>query len=160
VHFKIAGEIKGPYGSSIGLPQGCLSNTSLYNLYTTRLEDCISDHCEALSFADDAVLYFSSGNLDRCFTTMQENLTAVNAYFNSLGLTLAPEKCQLVVFSKEGGRPMHKSLTLQDITITLQGKAKFLGVWMDSQPNWEAQIHSLVQCCSVHVNIIRSLCTT
>jgi len=85
-----------------GLPQGAVLSPIAYTLYTRDLVKDLEEDMKIVQFADDIAIYTSG--LDRIGN--RKRLTkAVNMIANKLseiGLSLAPEKTELVEYTKAG----------------------------------------------------------
>ncbi|KAL7294751.1 hypothetical protein TKK_0011881 [Trichogramma kaykai] len=160
IYLNINGQSFGPYISLKGVPQGCVSSPTLYNIGVDHLEDVIDQSCNMLNFADDIAVYSSSKNLDQTLINLEHNLTKINNHLASRGLSIPAAKTKLVIFSKRKISPNDYSITFNDEIITNSSKATFLGVTFDSNMSFEAHYNNLMNKLNNHCNIIRSLCFT
>ena len=99
VYVNVGDEIQGPFNALQGVPQGCCCSPSTYNIYTHQLPQHVDPNCKYLCFADDVLLFVTSPDLNYCLTILQNSLNKINSYFRSLGLSLAPQKTQLIAFT-------------------------------------------------------------
>ena len=160
VSFSVGGGIEGPFEALKGVPQGCCSSPIAYNIYTHKLPDHIDSNCKYLCFADDVALFVSSVNLDFCLSVLQASLDRIAVYFSTLGLSIAPEKTQLIIFSRKLVDTSHASLSFGEQRIYSSPQAKLLGITFDSKLSWSPHLNDLIKKCTPHVNLIRSLCST
>ncbi|OXU26991.1 hypothetical protein TSAR_006854 [Trichomalopsis sarcophagae] len=117
VYFNVGGEIQGSFETLKGVPQGCCTSPVAYNIYTHKLPDHIDPDCQYLCFADDVTLFVSSPDLNFCTTVLQNSLNTIASYFDSLGLSIAPEKTQLIIFSSKQTDTSEVALTFGDTII-------------------------------------------
>lgn len=140
IFFKNGDQTIRPLPAIKGLPQGCLSSFALYNFYTSKLNDHLSNNCQVLSFADDVVFFLTTMNLDQGLRSLQLNLFNINRYFNSIGLPIAPDWTIFMVFSCSSV-PDNLTIELGGTVISWSLQAKFL----DSKWNWQFQIRFMIK---------------
>ncbi|OXU26992.1 hypothetical protein TSAR_006855 [Trichomalopsis sarcophagae] len=160
VYFNVGGVIQGPFETLKGVPQGCCTSPVAYNIYTHKLPNHIDPDCQYLCFADDVALFVSSPDLNFCTTVLQNSLITIASYFDSLGLSIAPEKTQLITFSRKQTDTSEVTLTFGDTIIHSIPQVKLLGVTFDSKLSWTPHYQSLIQKGTRYTNLIRSLCGT
>ena len=133
IHFKINGETLGPYSSYKGLPQGCVSSPSLYNIGTKGVSNVLTDGCKDLGFD--------------CLQVLEKNLK-VSEFCNQLGLSISLHKTKFVVFSCKHINLSEASIKFNGETIQASPEAKFLGITLDSKFGWNSHLDSLIKRCT------------
>ena len=128
VFFKIFGETYGPFCSFLGLLQGCILSLLLYTIYTLLIRNYIHAKCNYLCFANDIALHVTSGNLQDSLNIIEFSLRDLSTYLLSLGLSVAPKKTKLVVFSRKRFDFSDLSISRNCTTIKASPSATFLGV--------------------------------
>lgn len=85
-----------------GLPQGSVLSPILYSLYVLELEPIIQSNknVKIIQFADDVCLFSSDKDTHTALRYLKRCANLVSCWYERMGLTLAPEKTQLCVFSR------------------------------------------------------------
>lgn len=149
-----------------GVPQGTVLAPLLYNLMIFDLPQYILDRCgDSVSisqYADDLAIWLT--HMTKSSTTQQTKkktqkliqnaLDAVHSYMFSNGFSLAPEKTQLVHFTRDPSFYL-PPLTLNGTPLAPQKQAKFLGVLFSHDLSWSAHIHHLLAKASRALNLLK-----
>ena len=95
-------------------------------------------------FADENNLFYTYLNIQKLFTTVNEELASINQWFNSSKLSLNAKK-QNILFSIKPSKKDDILLTLPKFTISnhvieRQVFIKFIGVLLDENLNWKELI--------------------
>ncbi|XP_045495601.1 uncharacterized protein LOC123694256 [Colias croceus] len=139
-----------------GLPQGSVLSPLLYSIYTWDLDKSIPSYCSVLQYADDIALYASSDNMDVITFRLNSALAYLENWMSDHGLSLSPSKSNVVVFSKKRLIPQPVIL-LENSSIPVVNKIKFLGVVLDQKLNGMAHTNYISQKCEKGINVLRSL---
>lgn len=146
-----------------GLPQGCVLSPILYSLYVLDLEKHVQNHLNIniLQFADDVCLYSKDLNPNKAVVNLETGIADIASWFVQQGLSLAPQKTQLCIFSRNIlFRKAQYSLNLLNEPISNSKSVKFLGVIFQNDLRWNEHISALSNSCQKPLNIISFLRTT
>lgn len=83
-----------------GQTQGGVLSSILYNCYTLDLDQKKLDNTTILQFADDVALYAKTQDVEDELTFVEQTANDTGKYLEESGLSLVPEKCNLIVFSR------------------------------------------------------------
>ena len=100
-------------------------------------------HCSAILFADDTTIYKRHRNVRYLKWCIEEDLQTISDWFKENKLTLNLNKTVYVFFgnSKNEVKP---DLEISNITLKPSKIAKFLGLWLDEDLNWNTHITKLI----------------
>ena len=80
-----------------GVPQGFILGPLLFLLYFNDLKNA-SSVLDPITFSDDTNLFYTHLNIQRLFSTMNEELASINQWFTSNKLSLNTEKIKYFFF--------------------------------------------------------------
>ena len=120
-----------------GTPQGGVLSPLLWlvvvNVLLRRLETA---GCRVIAYADDIVIIVRGKFICSLSELMQYYLSIIATWATSCGLSVNPEKTQLVLFSRKYKIPIFRLPTLQGYTLSLAKEVKYLGLIVDSKLSW------------------------
>ena len=130
------------YDVEFGTPQGSCLGPLLFLLFTNDLYQNI-EHCSAILFADDTTIYKSHRNVRYLKWCIEEDLKTISDWFKANKLSLNLNKTVYVFFgnSKNEVKPV---LEINNIILKPSKIAKFLGLWLDEDLNWNTHITKLI----------------
>ena len=159
LYFKIDQKLEGPYFRHIGVPQGCVLSPILYLIYVLYLNKHIFHKNDIIQFADDTIIIANDTSISKGLKSFQENANKIIDFFQPLGLEIAPQKLQLIIFSK--------SYLKKDFSIKLKGDiikndkaVKYLGMWIDAKLEWNIHAQYIIKKIQQTLNIIKVLRAT
>ncbi len=124
-----------------GVPQGSVLGPLLFILYTNDLPNSLK-FSKSILFADDTTVYISSENIVDLVSSLEMDLTALTDWFYANKLSLNVSKTNFLIFC-----PKNRQLTRNITEMKLSGKtiqrvncAKFLGIFLDGDLQWEDHI--------------------
>ena len=127
-----------------GTPQGSCLGPLLFLVYVNDL----ALHLElgnSILFADDTTLYHSHTNLKYLEWCLKTDLEYLIEWFRANKLTLNLGKTICMLFSPQNNKGVViDSLTLDNLSIPICDKTKFLGILLDNKLNWDPHFSNLV----------------
>lgn len=142
------GEAEIKYNATRGCPQGgCLSPLLWSMVVNSLLERLIEAGFTVVGYADDAVILRFGGRrleLTLC-ELMNEALKIVEKWCHEKGLSVNPDKSQLIRFSKGIQTSKLKPIRMYGKEITRVKQTKYLGLTIDENLNWGKHIDNVVQ---------------
>lgn len=115
----------------------------LYNIYTRKIMEGIEDGVKRLQFADDIALYVTGGDSEAMRGEMKRAMRRIWKNLRSIGLELQMEKTEIVEFRGGGRGLMDERLTMEGENIKIKREAKFLGLTLDENLNFESQLQKM-----------------
>ena len=129
-----------------GVPQGSVLGPLLFLIYINDIINC-SDLGEFVLFADDTNIFVSSHSLSEAFAKANNLLSSLSKYMTLNKLHINMSKCNYIIFkpkTKEVDQPYpFLELKIGDTVIKQVKHAKFLGVTIDENLNWEQHTKDL-----------------
>ena len=117
--------------------------TTTILLYVHDLKNA-SSVLDPIMFADDTNLFYTHSNIQKLFSTMNEELASINQWFTSNKLSLNAKKTKYSFFHKPSKKDdiplMLPKLTISNHVIERQEFIKFLGLLLDENLNWKEHI--------------------
>jgi ribonuclease HI len=157
---KVEAEIKGCKRERIverGCPQGGVLSPRLWNMVIDRLlGELEREHpsIHAQGYADDVTLMAEGIDAHTVSTNLQNALDTVQRWTQREGLSLNPNKTDLVVYTrKRKWEP--KDIKIKGQIIPIKDQAKYLGVIIDKRLTFKAHVEAKAQKCSIVLMMCR-----
>ena len=128
-------EVSRNYDIVYGTPQGSCLGPLLFIIFCNDLKLHLT-YLSCIQFADDTTLYASGKSLRLIECEINHDLEVVSDWFQANKLTLNVAKTVCMVFSPKKKSDNKISIKLCDQEIPIQTSTKFLGVWLDSNLDW------------------------
>ena len=142
-----------------GVPQGSVLGPLLYLIFCNDIYKCIK-HCKTILFADDTTIYVTHENLNQLFIYMKQDFANVVDWFRANKLSVNLSKTNYIIF-----RP--RNMTIQNLdefnlsfgntVIKRVDVSKFLGIFVDSNLNWNSHVEHVCSQVSKSLYILRSV---
>lgn len=139
-----------------GLPQGSVLSPILYNIYTSSIEYSLNNDCYILQYADDLALYVTNDSIPDAATSLNTSLISMNNFLVEHGLDLSPPKSAIMIFSRKRQIP-EINIKLNDQTVPIRNKVKFLGVYLDPKLTGIYHAEYLARRCERAIPILKAL---
>lgn len=120
-----------------GVPQGSILGPILYLIYTSDLPEI--EDIKVATFADDTSLMATGRNIVESSTKLQEANYSISNWCKSWKIKLNESKSVHVNFTlKKIENP--PNITLNNIEVPLENKAKYLGMTLDTKLRWKEHV--------------------
>jgi len=129
-----------------GTPQGGVLSPLLWSLVMNRL--LLNLHAQgfrATAYADDLVIVISGSCIHAVRDLTKTALDNVRSWTEQVGLSVNPQKTELVLFTRKYKIPTFEPIRLGDATLEIKTKAKYLGIILDSKLSWKENIEERVK---------------
>lgn len=139
-----------------GVPQGTVLGPLLFLVFINDLPCQVSPGTTIRLFADDCLVYRKIHNLQDQ-DVLQRDLNALEKWSQTWGMRFNPSKCT-ILRSHRSRSPMTRFYTLCGETLSESTEAKYLGVFISNDLNWEKHVNATAQRASNTLNfVIRNL---
>ena len=129
---------------SYGVPQGSILGPLMFIIYINDIVKQIKN-CSIHLYADDTVLYYSDTNPDTVQKHLQEDLNSIYDWMcrNKLSMNCKKTVCMLI-----GNRKILNKHNDLDLKVNAQkldqvAQIKYLGITVDEELNWNAQVEGV-----------------
>ena len=131
-----------------GCPQGGVISPILWNLVVNELlEILISTGIWAQGYADDIVVCTIGREIQTASELMQNALSKIENWCHRVGLTVNPNKAELLLFTNKR-KYSFSPIKLFQTCVPLCSNVKYLGVHIDNKLSWRFHAESKTNKCS------------
>ena len=128
-----------------GVPQGSVLGPILFSIYTSNVPDAVPSTAHVQMFADDIVVDVSSSDVSTVNVELSAAVSSLASHLRSRGLILNESKTQVLGIHSKAGHNLTLSVTCDGVPLTQSRTAKYLGIVLDDQLNWKAQVAAVVK---------------
>ena len=128
-----------------GVPQGSVLGPVLFSIYTSNVPKVVPPGSHVQMFADDIMVDVSAldvSTIDDCLSKAVSNLAG---HLRSRGLILNETKTQVLGIHATRGQELKLTVSCEGTQLAQTKTAKYLGITLDDQLSWKAQVSSTVQ---------------
>ena len=145
-------KIKAEWGDSIkiscvnrGTPQGGVLSPLLWLIVVNELLLLLeSEGCNIIAFADDIALLVKGKFPNSLCEILQNLLRIIDNWASTCGLSVNPDKTQLVLFTRKYKPPSLKLPKIRGNSLILVKEVKYLGLVIDSKLSWGPAIDNRI----------------
>ena len=123
-----------------GTPQGSCLGPLLFPVFINDLHRNLN-HCNDIQFADDTTIYKGHRSMRYLKWCIEMDLQNISDWFKANKLTLNITKSVYMIFSRKNHTDI--DLRLGDNKLPKVTTTKFLGMWIDQNPNWNEHVSKL-----------------
>ena len=139
--IKIGESISEKKEITSGVPQGSILGPLLFILYTSDVEQWLSQKISVFTYADDTVISYSDVDENKIKNTLETEANAFLQYCADNGLVANPSKSEFLFIKGQGRRELSDpSIKVGDNTIMEAKKARILGVLVNNKLRWSDHI--------------------
>ncbi|XP_015437856.1 PREDICTED: RNA-directed DNA polymerase from mobile element jockey-like [Dufourea novaeangliae] len=130
-----------------GCPQGGILSPLLWCLAVNSLLQAL-EGCGVIisAYADDVVFLAISGDIQEAYDKAQEALEILKMWCDSTGLSVNPDKLEVVRFTKRIKIPATEPLRYEGKELKLVDEVKFLGVLFTKKLLWRRHVFNKITC--------------
>ena len=140
-----------------GVPQGSILSVTLFAIKINALPQAIPSSVHSSLFVDDIQIAYSDYSMQKVQNVLQPVINNIYKWANSNGFTFSVSKTQCMTFHRNPDFPLKPTLKMNNIPLSVEKTAKFLGLTWDPQLNWNTHIRNLVTACNKPLGLLRSL---
>ena len=145
------------YKQQAGVPQGSILSVTLFSIKINSLSQIIPNHIHASLFVDDLQISYSDYIMNSVVQEMQPAINSITDWADKNGFRFSTTKTFTMVFHMKPSYLVLPSLKLQNFLIPVKSNVKFLGLFWDSQLNWQYHITQLKASCNKSMNLLRTM---
>ena len=129
-----------------GVPQGSVLGPILFTLYINDIVNTLS-HCAKQLFADDALLYFISDNVNEIIKNLNADLEKIKLWSNenNLLLNLDKTKFMLITSRYSTNADLNVTVKIDDCYIERVLEHKYLGVIIDHNLTFSSHANYVIK---------------
>ena len=126
-----------------GVPQGSLIGPPSFSINVNDMNESVD--CDLDQFADDSTAYVTNSNTDIVIEKLQQSATQLEHFSEKNSLTIHPEKCKVLIMSKNRFIGPLNKLSICNENIDFVSSTKCLGIIIDDALKWDAHIQKITK---------------
>ena len=126
-----------------GVPQGSLIGPPSFSINVNDIQD--NENCNLDQFADDSTAHTIGTSVDEVLLDLQENMTHLENYAAKNSLTIHPDKCEILILSKNKFIGPLPKLNLDGKKVNIVESSKCVGVTIDKNLNWNIHVRNIAK---------------
>lgn len=149
---KAGGQLSNEMSITKGVPQGSILGPLLFTIFTSDLPAALSGNCSLHLYADDTQLYKSClpTDINETVLSINTDLQNIVKWSAANGLIINSSKTValcigLKVTRERACQSLNTSIMIGGSSVNFSACAKNLGVWFDSNLNFELHVTKLLQ---------------
>ena len=154
IQVKVGGALSQKYVLDNGTAQGSIISPLLFLIMINDLPGSLKDVDLSL-FAYDSCIFKSGRNIKFITNLIQDNLDRISNWCDKWGFRISLDKTVAVVFTHH--KITRIDLSINNHSVKIDNKAKFLGLIFDSKLNWYDHISYVEQKCKKRLNLMRAV---
>ncbi|CAK9829672.1 Putative 115 kDa protein in type-1 retrotransposable element R1DM [Anthophora retusa] len=124
-----------------GVPQGSVLGPALWNIGFNEVVKAGGKDGMVVCYADDTLILMEGKELGKLLKKVEERASKMVKEIEGLGLQVAAEKTEMVVFTKKRSEyGERREIRLNGVCIRAKNDMKYLGIRLDERLNYTAQI--------------------
>lgn len=121
-----------------GVPQGSILGPILFLYFINDIPK--SKNTNLALFADDTAIIAQSWRKEQAIKYLQDHIEKLENYYETWKIKINVTKTELVIFSKKEKKKQHFTLHMNDTPIQSKKEAKYLGVILDQNLDFNSHI--------------------
>ena len=163
VQAKVGNCYSSPRSPDMGIPQGSVISPYLFNILLYDLPSPMSSNAVLVQYADDICMWMDvtmkrktpKRQLTFYKNLYQRELDRITEYLFENGLSLSPEKTNLVLFNNGTDPQMLPTFRIDGENLEYKKSVKFLGVCLTSKLAWNDHIEYLANKAKQCINFLK-----
>ena len=149
IQVKIEGFLSPKVYPKGGVPQGSNLSPLLFLIYVNDMPNPGHHQTNKSQFADDAVQWAVSKNIDLAAEYLQKDLDKLARWCAKWGLKLNPEKTKVIIFSKsQTAIRAEPALSLYGDLLSYYPHLKSLGITFDKRMTFTKHLEEILERCN------------
>eukprot|EP00117_Sycon_ciliatum_P006569 scpid70576/ scgid6250/ Probable RNA-directed DNA polymerase from transposon X-element; Reverse transcriptase len=157
----VHGDSSSPAPITAGVPQGSILGPTLFLLYVSDLDQCLSPETRLSSFADDTTLYSlirMQDNMHDMTAALQSSLKRLEEWGERWRIRFEPSKSQQLLMTTKATHPAVPDIKFGGIAVPEANTIKLLGVTFDAKLSFRDHLHSIATRGCQRLGVLRRAC--